>query len=144
MGIETLAAIGLAFAGTAASVYGQVQAGKAAKDAQIARARQEEIRAAQQRTQQIRQSRIKRAQIEQAAASSGAESSSATTGASGVTSAGFSNIQYINDQVSIGKSASAAEQRGIDAQGISNLGSGVAALGGSVFNQRAEIQDIFS
>jgi len=147
MGIETLAVVGLAAAlvGTGVSAYGQMQQGKAAHDAAAAQARMEEVRAAKERTQQIREGRIKRAQIEQAAATTGTGmSSSATTGASGVTAQAYGNIQFINDQASIGKSISTAQQKGIDAAGISSLGQGIAQVGGSIFGNREELSSIFS
>ena len=147
MGLETLAVVGLASAlvGTGISAYGQMQQGKAAHDAAAAQARMEEVRAAKERTQQIREGRVKRAQIEQAAANTGTgESSSAITGASGVQAQTFGNIQFVNDQVGIGKSISTAQQKGIDAAGISSLGQGIAQVGGSIFGNRAELSDIFS
>jgi len=131
--------------GTAISAYGQVEAGHAAKDANAGRARQQEVQAAQERTKQIREGRIKRAQIQQVAANTGtADSSSAITGASGVTAQTFGNIQFINDQASIGKSISTAQQKEINAQGTAAVGQGIAQVGGSIFSNREELSSVFS
>lgn len=142
--LATAAAIA-AIAGTAVSVVGAIKQGQAAKQEEEARANLEKIRAKRERVQQIRQARIQRAEILQQGANAGVgESSSVATGAAGVYGQAFSNISYINQQTSIGQSITNARQSQLDAQGVSVLGQGFADIGGTIFANRKNIQDVFA
>lgn len=143
-GVE-IAAISLAVAGTATATYGGIKQGQAAKEEERQRANLEKLRAKRERVQQIRQARIQRAEILQAGANSGAgESSSVQTGAAGTYAQAFSNISYINSQEAIGRGISEARQDQINAQGLQTLGKGMQDLGGIIFANAQDINDIFS
>lgn len=139
-----IAALALTAIGTGVSVYGAMEQGAAQQKQERAQSRLQSIRAARERTSQIREARIRRAEIIQAGANQGAsESSSVASGAGNVRQQSFSNIQYINQQEGMGIAISKARQEQINAQGISTLGQGIAAVGGTVFNNREEIGSIF-
>lgn len=131
--------------GTGISTYAGVEGAKAARKVSEARSKGESIRAARERTKQIREGRIKQAQILQAGANVGAgESSSVQSGAAGAMQSAFGNIQFINQQESIGKSITTAQQGVYRAQGVGAIGAGISDIGGAVFNNRQELGDIFS
>lgn len=145
MGLETMAAIGLGLAivGTTVSVVGSLEQGAAQKKAERARQRLQQVSAQRERTQQIRQARIKRAQIAQSGTNSGAgESSAVEGGMAGVQSQALQNIGFIGRQVNAGEEISRANQDLINAQGISSLGGGITDIGGTIFSNRAELNDI--
>jgi hypothetical protein len=143
MGAFALISLITTLAGTATAAVGQIQAGKAAKGAEKLAASQAQSEAARERTRQIRQARTRRAEILQAGANSGAESTSVTTGAAGAMAAGFQNIAEINSQEAGAIGMSRQRQKGINAQGISSLGQGIAAMGATAFNNADEVSDIF-
>lgn len=140
IGIEAVGAI----VGTVGAVSGMMSQQREAK----ARQRQSDLEAQNARLDQVRQARIARARIIQSGANQGAgESSSVTTGASGATSQADSNIQYINDQVSVNTAIQSAQRQQINAQGLQALGNGITNIGSTVFGNDKFIEkkakDIF-
>lgn len=140
----SIVALALAIAGTGTATVGAIKAGDAKKKAERLAAANASIEASRERTKQIRQARIRRAEILQAGANAGvSESSSVKAGAAGAMGAAFTNIGEINSQESAAKGQSAMRQGIIDAEGISNLGSGITSLGGTIFAGADELNDIF-
>lgn len=134
MGIDPIS-IGLMVAGTLVSAGGQFMAGQAADKARKAQQRQADMEAQQKKLQQVRQARIARANIIQTGENQGAGGSSAVQGgAMGVTAQANQNIQYVGDQQNINNNIAHDESVAANWNGISNLGSGIASLGGTVFN----------
>ncbi len=139
-----IASLVLGGIGTGMSVFGGLKAGKAAKQEEAHRASLEKLRAKRERVQQIRQARIQRAEILQQGENAGAgESSSVATGAAGTFAQAFSNISYINQQESIGRGITAARTDQIAGQGLATLGKGMQDVGGMIFANQKNIQDVF-
>lgn len=139
-----IAGAALVVAGTGVQVAGSLMAQGAQKKATQAQAGMQQVQAARERYQQIRQARIARANIVQEGENQGAGgSSSVISGAAGVMNQAYGNIGYINDQAVTGKIVSRAKQDMINAQGIQTIGSGISSLGGSVFQNSKELNDIF-
>lgn len=140
-GFIALAAMAI---GAAISAYGQVQEGAANKKLGEARAQQSKIEAARERTRQIRAARVARAQVVQAGSDQGvSDSSGVKAGAAGAMTQAFNNIQGINYQESGGKAISVGQQGIINARGVQSAGQGLAALGGTISNNKDELNDIF-
>lgn len=147
MGLETATAIALTAAviGTATSAVGSVMQQQAAQKAAKANAKLQDIEAQRERVKQVRTSRIARANIEQAGANAGAaDSSSVIGGAQDATNQGNQNISFINLEQSAGRQISNAQNQQAQAGGIVDIGSGLQQIGGTVFNNRKELTDIFS
>jgi 3-keto-L-gulonate-6-phosphate decarboxylase len=131
--------------GAGVSAIGQLKQGKARKDAESARAGLDQIKAHRERTQQIRAARIRAAEIAQTGENQGAGGSSSVAGGiSSVQGQQFSNLQFIGAQESAGKAFSTAQQEMADAKGVQTLGTGISAIGGTIFKNRQEVSDIFS
>ena len=135
-------AVATAVVGVGMGAYGTIEGTKAAKEAQRAQSAMDSLTAARERTKQIRQARKERGKITAAGANQGVGgSSSVRAGGAGAFSQAFQNIGFINMQESGGKLVSAAQQRGINARGISDLG-GSLVQASSVMSMFAE-SDLF-
>ena len=133
MGVDPIS-IGLLVAGTLISAGGQIMGQQAADKQRKAQQRQADMEAQQKKLEQVRQARIARANIIQAGENQGAGGSSAVQGgAMGVTAQANQNIQYVGDQQNINNAIAHAQGQEAQAAGLSNLGSGIASFGGTVF-----------
>jgi len=147
MGLETLAIIGLGLAagGTVVSTIGALQNQAAMARAERANRRAQEIASARERTKQVREARITAARIAQSAIAQGVqESSGAKGGLFSLQSQRNANLSYINQQELISQALSKARQQQINSQGLVTLGEGTAKIGGTIFGNREEINDIFT
>lgn len=134
MGIDPIS-IGLMVAGTLISAGGQMAGANAAAKQRQAQQRQADMEAQQKKLEQVRQARVARANIVQAGENQGAGgSSSVQGGAMGVTAQAEQNIQYLGDQQNINQAIAHAQTQEANAAGLSNLGSGIASFGGTIFN----------
>lgn len=142
----TVGTTGLAISATGAGAQGYGTIMGAAAQGRMARLQGQatQLRAARDRINMVREARIKTAMITQSAANSGTTGSSASAGGTGsVTSQLGSNLSFQNQQLQIGQGMTNAYQSIASAEGVEAIGGGLIKTGGTIFQNRDQVNDIF-
>lgn len=137
-----IAAVGAAaaVAGTGYSIYQGQQQSKAQKNARNKQEQLQELQRRREIRQQVRQNRVKRASVISQAGSQGVGTSSgAQGGVSSLNAQLASNVGFTNQSASLGNSISGFQQQAANAQGLGQIGSGLASLGSYAFSNASTI-----
>lgn len=135
-GVGTALSIG----GTALQVKGQLDASRAAKDAETLRQGQMNVEAERQKRQVIRQSLIARGEAMNTAAAQGAtEGSGIAGGTAQIAAQANENIGAINTSQGFGNAMFGVNRRATNASTMASMGQGLSSLGGALFKNQEPI-----
>lgn len=130
----------LAAGGTALQIKGQMDANKAAKDAERLRQGQMNVEAERQKRQVIRQSLVARGEaINTAAAQGASEGSGLAGGISQIAGQANENIGAISTSQGIGNAMFGVNRRASNAATTASFGQGLSSLGGALFKNQEPI-----
>lgn len=139
-GIAGSVGTALSVGGTALQVKGQLDASKAAKDAEKLRQGQMNVEAERQKRQVIRQSLIARGEAMNTAAAQGAtEGSGIAGGTAQIAAQANENIGAINTSQGFGNAMFGVNRRATNASTMASMGQGLSSLGGALFKNQEPI-----